>query len=212
MTAPNNGASNFGFVGSYAGPVETDVIVSSDIVSFVDGDTQGGVFGVAARLNGLNGVGQLGGYAYLYEPFANGGNGELVLAKIGPGVDVRDLGAQGVENVDYVRKVTLDPNKDYTFSLRVVGNLLSGEVHEVGGPLVAYQSTTDTSPSPPWTSGYSGYVAYSQGPSTGNPAGFPPTDITWDNFGSTTVPEPVAGLLFACGVGIMCLGRRRRAA
>ena len=212
MTAPNNGASNFGFVGSYAGPIETDVSVSSDIVSFVDlgnppaGPIQGGVFGVAARLNGLNGVGQLTGYGYLYEPFANGGNGELVLARIGPGVAVNDLGAQGVENVDYIRKVTLDPNKDYTFTLRVVGTQLSGEVREVGGPLVAFQTQTDAM----WASGFSGYVAYSQGPTTGNPAGFPPTDVTWDNFDSTTIPEPGAGLLFACGMGLMSLRRRRR--
>src|SRR6478609_6487588 len=36
MTAPNNGASNLGFVGSYTGPAMSNVTVSADIVNFVD--------------------------------------------------------------------------------------------------------------------------------------------------------------------------------
>jgi hypothetical protein len=213
MTAPNNGASNFGFVGSYAGGIQTDVTVASDIVSFIDlntppsGPIEGGVFGVAARLNGVNSIAGLTGYAYLYEPFG-GGVGELVLAQIGPGVAVQDLGAIGVENVDYIRKVTLDTNKDYTFTLRIVGDTLSGEVREVGGPIVAYHTAVD--PTPTFLSGYSGYVAYSQGPNTGNPAGFPPTDVTWDNFSSISIPEPSSLLLLVCGFGFLGFKRRLR--
>jgi hypothetical protein len=214
MTAPNNGASSLGFVGSYAGAaVNGDVAVQSDNVSFVDlgnppsGPIQGGVFGIAAKLNGLNGVAQLTGYAYLYEPFSDGGNGELVLARINPGVSVQDLGAVGVEGTDYVRKVTLDTNKDYTFKLLVTGGTLKGEVREVGtGTLVGYQTSLD--PGTPYAGGFSGYVAYSQGPTTGNPAGFPPTDVTWDNFSSS--PEPSTALLLVSGLGLMAIGRRKR--
>jgi hypothetical protein len=213
MTAPNNGASNFGFVGSYTGPVMTDVSVSSDIVSFVDlgappsGPLEGGVFGVAGRLNGNNAIAGLTGYAYVYEPFADGGNGEMSLMKIGPGVAISDLGnPAGIEGVDWIRKVTLDTSKDYTFSLRIVGDQLSGEVREVGGPIVAFQNNSDSS----WASGFSGYIAYSQGPSTGNPRGFPPTDVTWDNFRSGSIPEPGAGLLMALGAAILGLSRRSR--
>jgi hypothetical protein len=210
MTAPNNGASNLGFVGSYTGPAMSNVTVSADIVNFVDlgaavsGPVQGGVFGVAGRLNGNNAVAALTGYAYLYEPFSDGGNGEFVLARINPGVSVNDLGATGVEGVDYIRKVTLDTNKDYTFTLSIIGNQLHGEAREVGGPVVAYQNQTDAT----YASGFSGFIAYSQGPTTGNPPGFPPTDVTWDNFNS--VPEPGTALLLAWGVGLMWLGRRGR--
>jgi hypothetical protein len=212
MTAPNNGASNFGFVGSHAGPVISDVTVKSDIVSFVDlgvpptGPIEGGVFGVAARLNGNNAIAGLTGYAYLYEPFANGGLGEMTMARIGPGVAVTDLGNPGgVEGVDWIRKVTLDPNKDYRFTLRANGTTLEGEVREVGGPVVAFQTNSDAA----YASGFSGYVAYSQGPNTGNPRGIPPTDVTWDNFMSTSIPEPGTGLLLSCGLGLAWLKRRR---
>ncbi len=38
LTAPNNGFSSLGFVGSYAGPSETDVTVSADVTAFIDHD------------------------------------------------------------------------------------------------------------------------------------------------------------------------------
>jgi hypothetical protein len=115
--------------------------------------------------------------------------------------------------VDYVRKVTLDTSKDYTFTLRIIGDHLFGEVREVGGPVVAYQDVIDVidvdDPNV-WPSGFSGYVAYSQGPTTGNPNGFPPIDVTWDNFNSQTIPEPAAGLLVVIGIGVTWLIRRGR--
>jgi hypothetical protein len=213
MTAPNNGASNLGFVGSYTGSGTTDVIVQSDLVNFVDlgatqtGPKEGGVFGVAARLNGNNAVAALTGYAYVYEAFADNGNGEFVLDRINPGVSVNDLGAIGVEGVDYVRKVTLDTSKDYRFTLSIIGNLLRGEVREIGtNALIAYQTQTDST----YASGFSGYIAYSQGPTTSNPQGLAPIDVTWDNFSSTAVPEPGTALLMTFGLGFVCLGRRNR--
>ncbi len=169
MTAPNNGVSALGFIGSYAGPSETNVSVSADVVSFV-GPTAGAVFGVAARLNGLNGTGQLSGYAYAYEPFAASGAGEIVLYRINPGVSITDIGSQ---------QVTLDPNKDYTFVLDVWGSNLHGRAYEIGGGLVAEKFAVDAT----YASGFSGFIAYSQ-----NPA--PPVNVTWDNFSS--VPEPAS--------------------
>src|SRR3954465_15191872 len=46
MTAPNNGFSNLGFVGSYVGAESfSNVVVSADIVSFIDDPVaQGGPF------------------------------------------------------------------------------------------------------------------------------------------------------------------------
>ena len=123
FTAPNNGASALGFIGSYTGPSMTDGTVSADVVSFV-GSPAGAVFGVAARLNGNNAVALLSGYAYAYEPFAAGGAGEMVLYRINPGVSITDIGSQ---------QVTLDPNKDYTFILDIVGSNLHGQVFEIGG-------------------------------------------------------------------------------
>lgn len=208
LTAPNNGAAAFGFVGSYTGGVESDVVVSADVVNFV-GPPAGGVFGVGARLNGFDALGQGTGYAYVYEPFSNGGAGEFVLARINPGVDVDDLGADGVEGVDYIRKVTLSPDKDYRFSLSVMGNQLRGQVHEILGgdpandPLIAYQtkSNIDMAPDPYYPSGFSGLLAYSQNP-------LPPTDVTWDNF--RVVPEPGTIVFIALGACMLGLRGRRR--
>ncbi len=200
MTAPNNGFSNLGFVGSYVAQSFSDVEVSADIVSFVDGSPPetgvGGPFGVAARLDGNNGFNALKGYAYAYEPHAAGGLGEFAIYRIN-GASLVDLAPTGVEGVDYIRKITLDPTKDYTLTLRVQGTALEAFTREVGGPIVAFQSTTDAT----HASGFSGLFGYSQNP-------MPPTDLTWDNFRSQ-VPEPATcGLLALGGLGVMLLGRR----
>jgi hypothetical protein len=199
MTAPNNGFSNLGFVGSYVAESLSDVVVTADIVSFVDGPSQGGPFAVAARLDGNNAFNSLKGYAYAYEPQSDGGNGEFALYRIN-GASLVDLNPIGVENVDWIRKVTLDTSKDYTFTLSIVGSLLSGELREVGGPVVAYQTAIDAT----HASGFSGLFGYSQNP-------IPPTDLTWDNFQSQGVPEPATSLLVALGVmGMALLGRNYR--
>jgi len=200
MTAPNNGFSNLGFVGGYVADSQSDVVVSADIVSFIDDPVaQGGPFAVAARLDGNNAFNALKGYAYAYEPGSASGNGEFALYRI-VGASLVDLNAIGVENVDYFRKVTLDPNKDYTFTLSVVGSLLSGQVREIGGPIVAYQTAIDAT----YASGHSGLFGYSQVPA-------PTTDVTWDNFQSSGVPEPATSLLVVLGIfGITLLGRKYR--
>ena len=200
MTAPNNGFSNLGFIGSYVAESQSDVVVSADIVSFIDDPVaQGGPFAVAARLDGNNAFNALKGYAYAYEPGSASGAGEFALYRIN-GASLVDLNAIGVENVDYFRKVTLDPNKDYTFTLSVVGSLLSGQVQEVGGPIVAYQTAIDAT----YASGSSGLFGFSQVPA-------PTTDVTWDNFQSSGVPEPATSLLVALGImGMSLLGRNYR--
>jgi hypothetical protein len=201
MTAPNNGFSQLGFVGSYVPQSFSDVVVSADIVSFVDGPNGSGVggpFAVAARLDGNNMFNNLRGYAYAYEPQSDGGNGEVSMYKIVGFTN--DMGTPiGVENVDWIRKVTLDPNKDYRMTLSIQGNTLHGEIREIGGPVVAYQTHVDSVS--PFASGFSGLLAFSQNP-------IPPTDVTWDNFRSQ-VPEPATGLLIALGgFGIGLLGGR----
>ena len=188
MTAPNNGASGLGFIGSHAGPSMTNTHVEADLVSFI-GPPAGGVIGVAARLSGANGVGALSGYAYAYEPFAAGGTGEMVLYRINPGVSITDIGSQ---------QITLDPNKDYRFVLDISGTQLHGQVYEIGGGLVAEKTATDAL----YASGFAGLIAYSQNP-------VPPVDVTWDNFRSQ-VPEPAAIVLALGGLGGLALIRRRR--
>lgn len=188
FTAPNNGTVALGFIGSYVGPVMSNVTVSADVTSFV-GPPAGAVFGVGARLNGLNGVGQLTGYAYAYEPFAAGGAGEVVLYRINPGLSITDIGSQ---------QVTLDPRKDYTFVLDIQGSNLHGQVFEIGGGMVAQGFAVDAT----YASGYSGLAAYSQDP-------VPPVDVTWDNFMS--IPEPPTCLLLLLGTGAVLLIRRPRA-
>ena len=176
FTAPNNGAMSLGFIGSHVGPSFTNVNVATDVTSFVG--PAGAVFGVAGRLNGLNGLGQLTGYAYAYEPFAAGGLGEVVLYRINPAVSITDLGSQ---------QVTLSPNKDYRFVLDIQGSTLHGQVFEIGGGLVAEKFAVDTM----YSSGFSGLISYSQTPA-------PPADVTFDNF-RAQVPEPTTGLLLALG-------------
>lgn len=187
MTALNNGLQGFGFIGSYVQPSFTDVTVAADIVSF-RGSPAGAAFGIGARLNGVNTLGGLSGYAYAYEPFT----GEMVLYQINPGVDIDDIGSQ---------PVTLDPTKDYRFVLDIQGVSLHGQVFEIGGGLVAERFFVDNE-APFYLSGFSGLIAYSQNP-------VPPVDVTWDNF-STNVPEPATAVLGAMGVGAILLRRRVR--
>jgi hypothetical protein len=190
MTAPNNGTSSLGFIGSYAGLSISDSYVSAEAVSFT-GPPSGAVFGVAARLNGLNGIGQLNGYALAYEPSASGGLGEVVLCRINTGVSIADLANQ---------QVTLNANKDYRFVLDVQGNQLHGQVFEIGGPMVAEQFAIDSA----YASGFPGFIAYSQNP-------IPPVDVTWDNFISN-VPEPASLALAGISLGALATRRGHRTA
>jgi hypothetical protein len=209
LTAPNNGfvsgTNQFGFVGSYTGPVSTNVIVTTDFVQ----NENGAAYGVGARMNGLNGAfnsaNRLQGYVYAYEATARGGLGEMVMYHFGsnPFNPFEDMGdPAGVEGVDWIRKVTLDvANKDYRFSLSAIGNTITGVVSEIGGGVVAYQTHTDSL----FTSGYSGVIAVGI---TSTTSGAFLSDITVDNFVSAEVPEPATGLLVAFGAGAMLLSRR----
>lgn len=210
LQAPNNGVIvsgvQYGFVGSYTGPLHSDSEVKAD---FVQNET-GLAYGIATRLNGLDGVfnspGRTQGYVYAYEPLARGGLGEMVMYRFGisPFDPFQDMGdPAGVEGVDWIRKVTLDfANKDYTFSLTAVGNTITGVVREIGGGIVAYQSHVDST----YTSGYAGVISVgaTQGPLV------LASDITIDNFMIRFIPEPTAGVLFACGAVAMFFGRRYR--
>ncbi len=91
------------------------------------------------------------------------------------------------------RAVTLDlANKDYTFSLSIVGNTLFGSVTEVGGGVVAFQQKTDLTS--PFTSGFSGVFGLA-GRTTVVPLITAPLDYTVDKFSATAIPEPATGLL-----------------
>ena len=194
MTAPNNGLSALGFVGGYAGPVFSDVNVSVDVVSFLDGPVgQGAPFGVAARLNGNNALNQLRGYGLAYEPFAAGGLGEVVLYRI-DGASFADLAHQ---------QVTLDPLRDYRLVLEIIGSQLHGQVFDIAtGGMVAERLANDVA----YASGFAGLFAYSQTP-------LPPVDVTWDNFearGPAAAPEPGALFLIGCGVAAMAAKHRQK--
>jgi hypothetical protein len=210
LTAPNNGAVlsgvQYGFVGSQTGPVTTDATVTAD---FVQNETGVG-FGVATRLNGLNGAfntaGRTQGYVYAYEPLSRGGLGEMAMYKFGtdPFNPLQDMGdPAGVEGVDWIRKVTLDvANKDYTFLVTTLGNTITGTVTEIGsGLVVAKQSHTDST----YASGVSGIVAV--GATQGALA--LPADITIDNFRIQEIPEPATILLVGYAAGAMLAHRRR---
>lgn len=169
LTAPNNGVAinangQLGYVASFVPTSFTDVNVSADFVQ----NTTGAAYGVLARTDGVEGLNVLTGYAYAYEPFANSGLGEMTLFRIN-GADLRDIGNT---------QVTLDlVNKDYTFSLEIIGDQLHGRVYEIGGGLVTEKTATDAT----YASGYAGLFGYSA------VAAGVETDYTIDNF-SATVP------------------------
>ena len=190
LKAPNNGiilsGAQYGFVGSHVASTQlTDSYVSADFVVHT-GNGLFGVYGVAARLDGANGLNQLKGYGYAYEPFAAGLGGEMVLYRI-TGLGISDIGSQAV---------SLDPNKDYTFNLSITGSQLYGWVQEVGGPIVASKSAIDAT----YASGSAGVFGYSANPV------YAPTDFTIDNF--SAVPEPSAIAL--AGLGLLGLFNARR--
>jgi hypothetical protein len=160
-------------------------------------------YGVAARLDGNNAFNGLKGYAYAFEQntSAANGTGEMVLYKIN-GLTISDIGNDGPA----LRLVTLDlANKDYTFSLDIVGNTLYATLTEVGGPVVAFQQKTDATP---YASGFSGVLGFGAR-STTLPVEFM-TNFTVDNFKTRDIPEPVTSLLVTCGTGILLLGRGQR--
>ena len=196
LTAPNNGAAQgsngqLGFVGSYVGTSFTDSTVTADFVQ----SSTGAAYGVASRLNGSNALVGLSGYAYVYEPFAAGGLGEVVLYRIDPTTLIHDIGSQ---------QVTLDvANKDYAFSLEIIGNQLHGRVYEIGGGLVAEKMATDST----YASGFPGLFGYSAA------AAGVPTNYTVDNFSAQApVPEPATAMLAALSLaGVAALRRRSHA-
>lgn len=177
LRGPTNGYTlglngDLGFVGSYVNSSFTDVKVSADFVE----PATASAFGITARIDGNNTFNELRGYGYMYEPFAAGGLGEIVLFKM-TGLQLTDLGSQ---------QVTLDfANKDYNFSLEIIGNQLHGKVLEIGGGIVAEKTATDTIA--PYTSGHSGLFAY-----TGS-ARYPYVEFTADNFRSEVPSNAIPG-------------------
>jgi hypothetical protein len=202
IAAPSNGVTlggnQYGFAGSYVAPSYTDVNVSADLVQ----PSTGVAYGVAARLNGNNAFNALQGYGYVFEQdlAAPTGTGEMVMTRIN-GLNITDIGNDGPA----VRMITLDPNKDYTVSLSIIGNTLYGNVTEVGGGVVAFQQKTDSA----YASGFSGVFGYGAR-STTLPLEFP-LNFTVDNFRTQEVPEPASALLTALGIGALISTRRRRA-
>jgi hypothetical protein len=203
ITAQPNGitvsGNQYGSAGAYlAGASYTDVNVMADLVA----PSSGVFYGVAARLNGSNAFNGLKGYAYAFEQdlSAAPGIGEMVLYKLN-GLTIGDMGNDGPA----VRLVTLDlANKDYTFSLNIIGSTLYGSVTEVGGGVIAYQQKTDATS--PYASGFSGVFGLA-GRSTTLPVSAP-LDFTIDNFKTGAIPEPATGLLLASGVAMLALRRR----
>jgi hypothetical protein len=161
MTAPSNGFDNFGFVGSHVGPSYTDVRVSLDLVEFYttfDPPNGPAFINIMARSNGDNGPAALTGYAYGYDPLADANAGEIVLYRVDPGADVRDIGAQ---------RVTLDQNKDYRYVLELIGNTIHGQVTDLSnGMIVAelFKNIANNPNDPVYASGTSGAMGYTQSP------------------------------------------------
>jgi hypothetical protein len=205
LKAPTNGANvppagQLGFVASYTGPVSTDVLVSADIVEPTGSPAaaaQGYLFGVAAHLNGSNAFTGLTGYLFAYNQSGLPGTPRIEITKLRLGA-----GTSVVASAPIVLDLV---NKNYTLSLSSSGDTWTGSVFEVGNstPLATAVGTDVNSGGVgPFTSGFSGVFGLSGSVITG------PIDVTFDNFSTADVPEPVTGLLFVLGTGLMLLNRR----
>lgn len=191
LTAPPNGINlgqgNLGFVGSMPTGVSiTDGTVQSDVVSFSAPYTAG--FGIGARLNNVYMALGMTGYAFFYEPIANGGAGDIKLMW---------LGGMNVFNSLGTANVFLNPANDYTMTLTVIGPSIVGRVYQVGGGLVGSVSATDTR----YASGFAGILGIVQSP-------LPTLDFTMDNF--SVVPEPGSSVLVGLGLAGLLAARPRR--
>jgi hypothetical protein len=206
ITAPANGVTlsgnQYSFAGSYVPGSYGDVNVMADLVQ----PANGLAYGVAAHLDGNNAFNGLKGYAYAFEQDASQplGVGEMVLYRLN-GLTLSDIGNDGPAQ----RLVTLDlANKDYTFSLDIIGNTLNATLTEVGGGVVAFQQKTDlAAPAGFPTSGFSGLFTLGAR-STTLPLSFP-VDVTFDNFKTQEIPEPTSAMLAVAAVGSLAVGRRR---
>jgi hypothetical protein len=186
MTAPANGYNpgngKYGFVGSTpTGVIMTDGYVQSDIVTW-QGNATFGAWGVASRLNNLSAVLGLTGYAVVYEPYGNGGLGDIRLERIGPPSIFNSLGTFNV---------TLTPGTQYTMTLETSGSSIVGSIWNVGQPgisLVGSVSATDAT----YGSGNVALIAVTQQP-------LPTVDTTFDNV-LVMVPEPGSALLLGLGL------------
>jgi hypothetical protein len=200
------GLETYGFVGSYVDPSFTDVRLTTDVVDFVPGGEASSWFGAAVRLNGNNaqpnlqsGI-QLHGYVYYYEGTARNGP-EMVLGILHAS-GIKDISPGGSQ------KINLDPAKDYRLTFEAVGNVLHGQVFELGpaGQVVGlvhetmrdldanppdadnydYDPNTPEAPFVPYASGFSG--VFGVGSFLGSNA-----DFTIDNFRTETVVGALTG-------------------
>jgi hypothetical protein len=186
----NPGNGQYGFVGSaVTGLTIGNGYVQSDIFSF-QGPGVFGAFGVGSRMNNLNIPLALTGYAIVYEPYGNGGAGDIRLERLGPPGTFNSLGALNV---------SLSTANKYTFTLETTGSSIVGslwDVGQVGTSLVGQVSNTDAT----YASGSVGLFSVVQQP-------IPPVDVTFDNF-LVAIPEPGSGLLLGLGLAGFFVGRR----
>ena len=194
LTAPANGYNpgngKYGFAGSVvSGNTITDGYVQSDVVAW-QGAGVYGPWGIASRLSSLTTPLGLTGYAIVFEPYGNGGAGDIRLERLGPPSIFNSLGSQNV---------TLTPGTSYTLTLETSGSTIVGSlwnVGQVGTSLVGSVTATDAT----YASGYDGVFVVAQAP-------MPTVDATFDNY-VVMIPEPGTGALLALGLAGF-LARRR---
>ena len=195
MTAPANGYNpgngKYGFVGSVVTSVPAfgNGYVQSDVVTW-QGNGVFGAWGLGARLNNLNAILGLTGYAFVYEPYGNTYTGDIRLERLGPPSIFNSLAALNV---------TLTPGNQYTLTLETAGSSIIGSiwnVGQVGVSLVGSVSAIDAT----YASGSVGLFAVTQQP-------IPTVDVTFDNF-LVAVPEP--GTVVLVGLGLVGIIARRR--
>lgn len=194
LTAPCNGAfasegGQFGFAGSFVNQNFNDFSMSVDVVKPVGNPTYvptGYLFGMLARTNGnnLNAFdisGGLTGYLFGYNQSGTPGTPRIEITKIKSGASTGVVASA---------EVALDLlNKNYTLKLTGIGNVLTGQVFEVGSTTpLATASAADNNVKgvPAYLSGYSGLFGLSVTASND-------VDVTFDNFRAEDLVAGVPG-------------------
>ncbi len=185
MSAPPNGTSGYGFVGSIVtGLTITDGYVQSDVVTW-QGIGAFGPWGVGSRLSNFLPL-SYHGYSFQYEPTTS----VIRISRLGPPAIFNNLASA---------PVSLTPGHQYTLTLETTGSTLVGsmwDVGQVGSVLLASVTANDST----YASGAVALFGVCQTP-------LPTVDVTFDNF-LVMIPEPGTGLLLGLGLLVLLQARR----
>ena len=174
-----------------AASIATGVSLSDFSVSYdlVDWGATPQFAGALTRIGNL-GLGTTSGYAAGFDFTVN----RLFISRI--------TGEQVSQVVSFSPVVPLDIAKDYRLTFTGIGNSFTGELSEIGGPVLTVIAGSDGA----YSTGGIGLLVAAQTPTAGVGA-----DATFDNFSAgAAIPEPQTWALLGVGLASLLMGCKRR--